>query len=84
MTPRLFLGENLESSIAPNDSYTALRESAALGVFLLPGRVQAFHQHDGYLCVTGDDNLFVKMQNGVRIGLAAGFVTTLRHDLDYD
>ena len=28
--------------------------------------------------------LFVKMQNGFRIGLATGFVTTLRHDLDYD
>jgi putative salt-induced outer membrane protein YdiY len=79
-----YVKENLESSAAPNDSYTALRESAALTVFLLPGRVQAFHQHDGYFGVTGDDNLFVKMQNGVRIGLAAGFVTTLRHDLDYD
>lgn len=79
-----YVNENLESSAAPDDSYTAVRESAALGVFLLPGRVQAFHQHDGYFGVTGDDNLFVKMQNGVRIGLAAGFVTTLRHDLDYD
>lgn len=79
-----YVSENLESSVAPNDRYTALRESAALGVFLLQGRVQAFHQHDGYFGVTGDDNLFVKMQNGVRIGLAAGFVTTLRHDVDYD
>lgn len=79
-----YVDENLESSAAPNDSYTAVRESAALGVFLLPGRVQAFHQHDGYFGVTGDDNLFVKMANGVRVGLAAGFVTTLRHDLDYD
>jgi hypothetical protein len=24
------------------------------------------------------------MQNGIRVGLTAGFVTTLRHDLDYD
>lgn len=79
-----YVTENLESSAAPNESYTALRESAALGVFLLPGRVQFFHQHDGYFGVTGEDNLFMKMQNGVRIGLAAGFVTTIRHDLDYD
>jgi putative salt-induced outer membrane protein YdiY len=68
----------------PDDRYTALRESAALGVFLLPGRVQFFHQHDGYFGVTGDDNLFVKMQNGIRVGLTEGFVTTLRHDVDYD
>jgi putative salt-induced outer membrane protein YdiY len=68
----------------PNDSYTAARESAKLDVQLVPGRVELFHQHDGYFGVTGDDNLFVRMQNGVRIGLAAGFVTTLRLDLDYD
>ena len=60
------------------------REAAALEVFLIPARVQFFHQHDGYFGVTGDDNLFVKMQNGIRVGLATGFVTTLRHDLDYD
>ena len=34
--------------------------------------------------VTGDDNLFVKMQNGVRLALVAGFVTTAQLDLDYD
>ena len=28
-------------------------------------------QHDGYFGVTGDDNLFVRMQNGVRMALAA-------------
>lgn len=77
-----YVNENLESQ--EDDSYAAARESASLGIFLVPDRVQVFHQHDGYFGVTGDDNLFVKMQNGVRIGLGAGFVTTLRHDLDYD
>jgi putative salt-induced outer membrane protein YdiY len=77
-----YVNENLES--LPDDSYGAARESTNLGIFLLPGRVQFFHQHDGYFGVSGDDNLFLKMQNGVRLGLAAGFVTTLRHDLDYD
>jgi putative salt-induced outer membrane protein YdiY len=77
-----YVNENLES--LPDDSYGAVRESAALGIALVPGRVQFFHQHDGYYGVTGDDNLFVKMQNGVRLGLAGGFVTTLRHDFDYD
>jgi putative salt-induced outer membrane protein YdiY len=77
-----YVNENLESQA--DDSYGAARESAALAVFLVPDRVQVFHQHDGYFGVTGDDNLFVKMQNGIRVGLAGGFVTTLRHDLDYD
>ncbi|MBI4264456.1 MAG: DUF481 domain-containing protein [Acidobacteria bacterium] len=77
-----YVNENLDAQ--PDDRYTAVRESVSLGVFLLPDRVQLFHQHDGYFGLTGDDNLFVKMQNGLRIGLTAGFVTTLRHDIDYD
>jgi len=77
-----YVNENLESQA--DDRYAAAREAAAFELVLLPARVQFFHQHDGYFGVTGDDNLFVKMQNGIRIGLATGFVTTLRHDLDYD
>lgn len=76
------VNENLAAQ--PGDGYSAARESAALEIFVVPERVQFFHQHDGYFSVTGDDNLFVKMQNGVRLGLGAGFVTTVRHDLDYD
>jgi putative salt-induced outer membrane protein YdiY len=77
-----YVNENLESQ--PDDSYTALRESVSLNLFAVPDRVQFFHQHDGYFGVTGEDNLFIRMQNGVRFALAAGFVATLRHDLDYD
>lgn len=77
-----WVNENLESQ--PDDRYTAARESASLTVTPLPGRVQLFHQHDGYFEITGEDNLFVRMQNGVRVGLARGFVTTLRLDFDYD
>jgi putative salt-induced outer membrane protein YdiY len=77
-----WVNENLASQ--PDDRYTAVRESAALTVNAIPDRVQLFHQHDGFIGVTGHDNLFVRMQNGVRVGLAAGFVTTLRLDFDYD
>jgi putative salt-induced outer membrane protein YdiY len=77
-----YVNENLESQ--PDDSYTALRESVSFTAFAIPDRIQFFHVHDGYFGVTGEDNLFVRMQNGVRLPLAAGFVTTLRHDLDYD
>ena len=70
--------------VAPDDDYTALRESVALDIFAVPDRVQLFHKHDGYFGVTGDDNLFVRTQNGVRLGVVANFVTTAQLDLDYD
>ena len=77
-----YVSENFESQ--PDDSYAAARESASMRAALLPGRAEFFHQHDGYFGVTGDDNLFVTMQNGVRLALADGFAMTVRHDLDYD
>ena len=77
-----YVTENLNA--LPDDSYAAARESAKLDVFVIPPRVQLFHNHDGYFGVTGDDNLFFRMQNGARVALAAGFVTTLQLDLDYD
>ena len=77
-----YVSERLEAQA--DTSYGAARESAALTLFLIPSRMEFFHEHDGYFGITGDNNLFVRMQNGVRIGLAGGFVTTLRHDFDYD
>ncbi len=77
-----FVNENFQS--APDDSYTALREAARLDVLLTGRRVVLFHAHDGYFGVTGDDNLFMKMQNGIRLALVGGFVTTAQMDLDYD
>jgi putative salt-induced outer membrane protein YdiY len=90
-TPRLtlnvdagigYVNENFD--VAEDDSYAALREAGKLDVVVVPDRVTIFHQHDGYFGVTGDDNLFVRAQNGVRFSLVAGFVTTMRLDLDYD
>lgn len=77
-----YVNENFES--ADDDSYTALREAAKLDVLLAGDRITLFHQHDGFYGVTGEDNLFVKMQNGVRLGLVGGLVTTAQVDLDYD
>lgn len=77
-----WVNENL--GLQPDVRYAAARESAALTVMVIPDRVQLFHQHDLYAGVTGDDNLFFRTQNGVRLGLMAGFVTTLRLDSDYD
>lgn len=75
---------NENFATVPDDRYGALRESATLDVFVAGERVVLFHRHDGYYGVTGDDNLFLKMQNGVSLGLAGGFVTRAQVDLDYD
>ena len=91
-TPRVKLttdagigGVNDNLSLQSDNRYTAARESATLDIFLiLPDRMQLFHQHDGYFGVTGQDNMFVRTQNGIRVGFAGGFVTTMRLDLDYD
>jgi putative salt-induced outer membrane protein YdiY len=77
-----WVNENFD--VAEDDSYTAAREGAGLEVSIVPDRIQFFHQHDGYFGVTGEDNLFVRMRNGVRLGLVGGLVTTVQHDLDYD
>jgi putative salt-induced outer membrane protein YdiY len=76
--------ENENFRTIADDNYAAAHESAGLQVQLLPGRVQLFHQHDGYFGVSGDNKRFIRTQNGVRLGLAAGFVTTIEEDLDYD
>jgi putative salt-induced outer membrane protein YdiY len=77
-----WVNENFEET--EDDRYTALREGAKLNVLLVADRVTVFHEHNGYLGVTGEDNLFVKMKNGLRLALVAGLVTTLQIDLDYD
>jgi putative salt-induced outer membrane protein YdiY len=74
--------ENFKS--IADDSYAAAHEGAGLQVQLLPDRIQLFHLHDGYFGVSGDNKMFIRTQNGVRLGLAAGFVTTIEEDLDYD
>src|SRR5258705_706994 len=71
------------TSIA-DDSYAAAQESAGLQVQLVPGRVQAFHQHDGYFGVSGDKKMFIRTQNGVRLGAPAGFVAAIPEDVGYD
>jgi putative salt-induced outer membrane protein YdiY len=77
-----WVNDNFEEGV--DEDYTAARESAALLLTAIPGRVAFFHQHDGYFGIEGEDNLFFRTRNGVRLSIVAGFVTTLQHDLDYD
>lgn len=71
-------------AVSPDDSYAALREAAVLDILPRGGRVVLFHRHDLYVGVTGDDKLFLKAQNGVRLALVAGVVATAQVDVDYD
>ena len=75
---------NEDFMVAPDNDYSAARESAALDILAVPNRIQFFHKHDGYFGLAGDDNLFFKTSNGVRFTVIRNFVTTLQLDLDYD
>jgi putative salt-induced outer membrane protein YdiY len=75
--------ENFEEPLI-DDDYFALREGLRALFGLAPGRVELFHNHDTYIGVTGDDNLFFRMQTGVRLTLVGGLVSTVQSDLDYD
>lgn len=75
---------NQNFSTAPDVRYAAAREAVKLDLVLVPTRADAFHQHDAYIGVTGDDQLFFRMQNGVRVGLAARLVATAQVGFDFD
>ncbi|HEX5110095.1 MAG TPA: DUF481 domain-containing protein [Vicinamibacterales bacterium] len=75
---------NEDFVLAPDDDYFAFRESVGLDIGIVPDRVLFFHKHDSYIGLTGDDNLFIKTQNGVRLTVVKNFVTTVQWDLDYD
>jgi putative salt-induced outer membrane protein YdiY len=70
--------------LAPDNDYSAARESLALDITGVPNRILFFHKHDGYFGLAGDDNLFVKSSSGVRITVIRNFVTSFQFDLDYD
>jgi putative salt-induced outer membrane protein YdiY len=78
-----WVNENFSEGLE-DDSYTALREGVRAIVFFVGRSVELFHNHDTYLGITGDDNLFFRMQNGIRVKLVAGLIGTVQSDIDYD
>jgi putative salt-induced outer membrane protein YdiY len=77
-----YVRQNFSST--PDNNYAALQEAVKAQWFLAATRVEIFHQHSGYFGVTGDDNLFMRLQNGLRFALIGGLVTTAQLDIDYD
>lgn len=70
--------------VADDNRYAAARESSTLDIVVVAERLVLFHQHDAYIGVTGDENLFVQTENGVRFTVVGGLITTVRLDVDYD
>jgi putative salt-induced outer membrane protein YdiY len=77
-----WVNENFRS--IPDDSYQAAYESAGLQIELVPRLAQLFHSHDGYFQISRGDKMFIRSQQGIRFSIAAGFVTTIEEDVDYD
>ena len=77
-----YVNENLESQ--PDDSYTALRESVSLDAFAVPGSHPVLPRARRLLRRHRRRQPVHQDAERHPHGLAAGFVTTLRHDLDYD
>jgi putative salt-induced outer membrane protein YdiY len=75
---------NEVSRVGFDDRYIAAQESAKVDVFVDASRLQLFHRHDGYFGLAGDDNRFVKTQNGVRVSIVGGVIATAQLDIDYD
>jgi putative salt-induced outer membrane protein YdiY len=75
---------NQDFTVAEDTSYTALREASKLDVVIVPTLVDLFHHHDLYFGITGDDQLFYRMQNGVHFAVAKRIVATAQFNLDYD
>jgi putative salt-induced outer membrane protein YdiY len=67
-----------------DDRYFAAQESARVDVFVDASRFQLFHRHDGYFGLAGNDNRFVKTQNGIRVSIVRGIIATAQLDVDYD
>jgi putative salt-induced outer membrane protein YdiY len=72
------------SAMAPPERYIAAQESARADMFVDGNRVQFFVRQDGYFGLAGDDNRFVKTQNGVRVSVVGGVAVTAQLDVDYD
>jgi len=71
-------------NVLPDRSYWAARESAKFETFILPKRLQFFHQHDGYFGLANDESWFVRTRSGLRVNVASGIIMTGELGVNYD
>lgn len=75
---------NENHTIEGDRRYWAARETVKYEHYLIPKRLQLFHQHDGYVGLSGAENSFVRTRTGLRVNLAGGLIMTGQLGLDYD
>ena len=75
---------NERHEVETDRNYWAARETGKFEHSLLPGRLQLFHQHDGYFGLSGGENWFVQTRSGARINLMSGIIMTGELGLNYD
>ena len=69
-------------AVEPDRGYWAARETVKYEHFLVPARLQIFHQHDGYFGL--GDNWFVRTRSGLRVTVTGGLIMTGELGLNYD
>jgi putative salt-induced outer membrane protein YdiY len=69
-------------AVEPDRNYWAVRETVKYEHFVVPTRLQLFHQHDGYFGL--GDNWFVRTRSGLHIILTGGLIMTGELGLNYD
>jgi len=65
-------------------SYWAARETIKFEWFVMPRRLQIYHQEDGYFGLTGGENQFVQTRSGVRLIVVGGLLMSAELGLNYD
>lgn len=65
-------------------SYWAVRESAKFETFILPKRLEFFHQHDGFFGLYNDESWFMRTRSGLRVTVASGIIVTGELGVNYD
>lgn len=71
-------------NLLPDRSYWAVRESAKFETFILPKRLEFFHQHDGYFGLYNDESWFMRTRSGLRVNVASGIIMTGELGVNYD
>ncbi|MFC1888929.1 YdiY family protein [Thermodesulfobacteriota bacterium] len=78
-------------SFLNEDFMTALDEKQAAGRWsvnaiynILPGRIELFHFHEGFLGLEDTEDLYLRTEQGIRLTLLKNFFTTFQANITYD
>jgi putative salt-induced outer membrane protein YdiY len=70
--------------IETDRSYWAARETLKFDWFIVPTRLQVYHQQDGYFGLTGGENQFIQTRSGLRFTLVGGLIMSAELGVNYD